>query len=222
MFRAVHVLSLVPNLKTDSFPIYETKSYSYIAGTVRVDTHFPMLLSFFCLCISLTQLSFLHTASYLLLHEKNQEDRKCPNICWVSWSYFSLLSFLVFLSIKLQRPLRQLLQVGQLPSNELSCPFAHSHLPRTSCPLFSSQVMHVPLSTVPTNQLASGSHTLWRLSVPTDVSPLVVCGACLERADQLGMIVAEEEDAAFFGNSAPEDLGFPSCKWLVSGLLGYS
>jgi hypothetical protein len=71
---------------------------------------------------------------------------------------------------------------------------------------------------MPTNQLAAGSHALWLLSVLTDGSSLIIRGACLKRVGQLGMIMAEEEAAAFFGNSsAPEGLGFPSCKWLVSG-----
>lgn len=61
---------------------------------------------------------------------------------------------------------------------------------------------------MPTNQLATGSHALWLLSVPTDVSRTGGMRCLPREGDKLGMITAEKEATAFFGNSsAPEGLG---------------
>lgn len=85
----------------------------------------------------------------------------------------SLLCSLSFLSIKVQKPLWKLLQAGQLVGSRRHCPPLLTTIsPRTSRSRFSSRALHVPLSTMPANQLAVGSHPLWLLSVPTDVIPL--------------------------------------------------
>lgn len=162
---------------------------------------------------SIPRLHFLHTAPYFptpLEKHLNTGDAQ-KTVCAAFLSHLiplpcSLLCSLSFLSIKLQRPLWKLLQAGHLASSRRRCPpLARNHLPQNiPLPIF-SQVLHVPLSTMPANQLAAGSHALWLLSVPTDVIPLCYeMPAWREREDRLGMVRVEKEAAAYVGDSGSQ------------------